>query len=68
MKTLRITEGLVKDVSRCLELEDIGLHLELLPELVGLEYFGDTGDAFTSFVDARRKAGHPITLVRVYRL
>ena len=68
MKTLRIAEGLVKDVSRCLELEDIGLHLELLPELVGLEYFGDTGDAFTSFVDARRKAGHPITLVRVYRL
>jgi hypothetical protein len=33
VKTLRIENGLVKDLSRCLELEDGELPLELLPEL-----------------------------------
>ena len=67
VNTLRIEEGLVKDLSHCLELEDGGLRLELLPKLVRLEYFGrgDTRDAFNSFVDARRNAGHPIILVRL---
>ena len=67
VKTLRIQEELVKDLSCCLELEDAELHLPLLPELLQLEYFesGDTGDALTSFVDARRNAGHPITLVPI---
>jgi hypothetical protein len=64
VKTLRIPEGLVKDFSRCLELEDGEPRLELLPELQELKYFG-SGDAFTSFVDARRNAGRPVTLVRV---
>ena len=67
VKTLRIEEWLVKDLSRCLELEDGELRLELLPELVRLEYFGsgDTGDTFTAFIDARRDAGRPVTLVRL---
>ena len=67
VKTLRIQEELVKDLSCCLELEDAEFHLPLLPELLQLEYFesGDTGDALTSFVDARRNAGHPITLVPI---
>ena len=67
VKTLRIRKGLVKDISHCLELEDGEPSLELLPELVQLEYFGsgDTRDAFTSFVDARRNAGHPVTLVHL---
>jgi hypothetical protein len=66
VKTLRIQDGLVKDISHCLELEDGEPCLELLPELVELEFFerGDTLDAFTSFVDARRDAGSPVTLVR----
>jgi hypothetical protein len=66
VKTLRIDNGLVEDLSRCLELEDGELPLELLPELQELTYFasGDTGDEFTSFVDARRNAGRPVTLVR----
>ena len=66
LKFLRIHRGLVKDLSRCLELEDGGLPLELLPELQEITFYesGDIGDAFTSFVDTRRNAGRPVTLVR----
>ena len=66
VKTLRVEKGLFKDLSRCLELEDVEFPFELLPQLQELRYFGssDTGDAFTSFVDTRRNAGRPITLVR----
>ena len=40
--------------------------MELLPELQEFTYSGsdDIGDAFTSFIDARRNAGRPVTLVR----
>ena len=66
VKILRVEKGLVKDISRSLELEDGELPLELLPELQELRTFGsgDTGDAFTSFIDARRNAGRPVTVVR----
>jgi hypothetical protein len=66
VKTLRIGDGLVEEVSRCLRLEDGELPLELLPELQELTYLGsgDTGGAFTSFIDARQNAGRPVTLVQ----
>ena len=66
VKTLRIAEGLVEEFSRCLKLDDGELPLELLPELQELTYSGsgDTGDAFTSFIEARQSAARPITLVR----
>ena len=66
VKTLRIANGLVEELSRCLQLDDGELPLGLLPELQELTYFGtgDTGDTFTSFIDARQNAGRPITLVR----
>jgi hypothetical protein len=68
VKTLRIDNGFVKGVSRCLELKDGGLPSELLPELQVLKYSGNdktgpSGDAFTSFVDACRDTGRPITLI-----
>ena len=65
-KTLRVNDGLVETLSHCLELEDGELPPDLLPELQKLTYIGsrDTGDVFTSFVDARQNAGHPVTLVR----
>jgi hypothetical protein len=65
-KTLRIDEGLVEELSRCLELDDGELPLELLPELQELTYSGsgNTRDAFTSFINARQDAGRPVTLVR----
>jgi hypothetical protein len=68
VKTLSITKGLVEGLSRCLKLEDGEPPLELLPELQEITYSGsgdsDTGDGFTSFIDARRNAGRPVTLVR----
>jgi hypothetical protein len=66
VKNLRIDNGLVEELSRCLQSEDGELPSELLPELQELTYpgSGDTGNAFTSFVDARQNADRPITLVR----
>ena len=66
VKTLRITTGLVEELSRCLQLDDGELPLELLPELQELTYSGsgDSANAFTSFINARLDAGRPITLTR----
>ena len=66
VKALRIGNGLVKELSRCLQMDDGELPLGVLPELQELTYFGseNTGDTFTSFVDARQNAGRPITLIR----
>jgi hypothetical protein len=65
VKALYIDGDLVKELSRCLRLDDGELPLELLPELQELTYPGssDTSHAFTSFIDARQDAGQPVTLV-----
>jgi hypothetical protein len=69
VKTLRIDDGLVKELSRSLRSDDgeLPLRMELLPELQELTYSGsgDAGDApaFTSFINARQNAGRPVTLV-----
>ena len=67
VKTLRVEDGLVEELSRCLRSDDGELPLEHLPELQELTYLGsrDTGDAFTSFIDSRQNAGRPVTLVRL---
>ena len=67
VKTLYIDDGLVEEISRCLQLEDGEDPLELLPELQELTYSGsdDTDDPFISFIDARQSSGHPVTLVPV---
>jgi hypothetical protein len=67
VKTLRIDDGLVKGLSCSLQLVDGEHSLELLPELQELTYSGngDTGDPFTSFIDARKNAGRPVTLVHL---
>jgi hypothetical protein len=66
VKTFRIINGLVEELSRCLRLDDGELPRELLPELQELTYSrsGDDGDAFKSFIDARQNAGRPVTLIR----
>jgi hypothetical protein len=68
VKTLRVDNGLVKELSRSLRLDDEEHPLELLPELQELRVAysgkGDTGDAFMAFIDARQNAGRPVTLVR----
>jgi hypothetical protein len=67
VKTLHVDDGLVKELSHILRLDDGELPLELLPNLQELTYSGsgDTGDAFASFIVARQNAGHPVTLVRL---
>jgi hypothetical protein len=66
VKTLRIDDGLVGELSRCLRLDDGEHPLELLPELQELTYskIGNPKDAVTSFIDARQKAGRPVTLIK----
>ena len=66
LKTLRIDDGLVKELSRCLQLEDGEHPLELLPELQELTYSesGNANDTFTSFIDARRNADRPVPLIK----
>jgi hypothetical protein len=64
VKTLRIDDGLVGELSRCLPLEDGEHPLELLPELQELTYSGsgNANNPFTSFIDARKNAGRPVAL------
>ena len=66
VKTFQVENRLFGDISRCLELEDGELPLELLPELQEFRYVGslDNGNEFTSFIDTRRNAGRPVTLFR----
>ena len=66
VKTLRIDDMLVGELSRCLRLEDGESPLELLPELQELTYSGrgNTNDAFTPFIDARKSTDRPVTLYR----
>ena len=69
VKTLRIGNGLVKELSLCLQLDNRELPFGLLPELRELTYswkgdhIGDS-NAFTSFIDYRRNSGRPISLIR----
>ncbi|KAH9961765.1 hypothetical protein BC827DRAFT_1201721, partial [Russula dissimulans] len=65
VKTLSMNNDLVKDVSRSLQLDDGVTSVDLLPELNKLECYGsgNASDAFTPFIDARKDAGSPVTLV-----
>ena len=68
VKTLRVpNNGPVKQVAYSLRPDDEESPMGLLPKLKKLEYFasGDAGDLFTSFIDARERAGHPVTLIRL---
>ena len=63
VKTLRVGLGLVEEFSRSLQLDDGKSPVELLPELKVLLHPDLLNTPpFTEFVDARRIAGHPVTL------
>ena len=68
VETLRIVDGLVRELSRCLRLEDGEHPLELLPELQELTYPGidEVNDAFTSFIGARQNTSRPVNLVKLH--
>jgi hypothetical protein len=65
VKTLRIDDELVGELSRCLRLDDGEHTLELLPELQELTYPSsrDADNAFIPFIVARHNAGRAVTLV-----
>jgi hypothetical protein len=65
VKTLHVDYGLVKELSRCLRLDNGEPPLDLLPELQGITYSGSgsAGVAFAPFIDARQSAGRPVTLM-----
>ena len=66
VKTLWIDDGLVKELSRCLRLEDEEDPLELLSELQELTFSGSgiANDGFTSFINARQNTDRPVTLIK----
>ena len=66
VKTFRIDDGIIKELSRSLPLEDGEHPLEILPELQELTYPGRSiiDDGFTSFIGARQNAGRPVTLIK----
>jgi hypothetical protein len=70
VKTLRVHSTLVGELSRCLRLKDGEHPLELLPKLQKLTYSGrrNAKDAFTTFIDARRNAGHRVALIKSNRI
>ena len=64
VKTLRVDDGLVKELSRCLRQDGEEHASELLPELKELRYSGrGNADGFTSFIEARQNAGRPVALM-----
>ncbi|KAH9992554.1 hypothetical protein BJV74DRAFT_884673 [Russula compacta] len=68
VKTLRVpNNGLVTQLSHSLRPDDEESPMELLPKLNELECFAsvDAGDAFASLIDARQKAGNPVTLTHL---
>ncbi len=70
VKTLRMHRALVKQLSRSLQPSEGELPTELLPELQGLSCSAlwSELDSFTPFVDARRKAGRPVTVIRGWEM
>jgi hypothetical protein len=65
VKTLRVHSGLVRVLSRSLQVDDGESPPELLPELKELVYSVGSGasDAFTAFIDARQISGRPVAVV-----
>jgi hypothetical protein len=69
VNTLRLkgnsVNQLVAELSRSLQVNGGESPMELLPDLKNLIYSRHvSGRPFKAFIDARKKAGHPVTLVR----
>ena len=66
LKTLQVEYGLVEQVSRALQPDEGESHTELLLELQELSYSRrGASRAFALFIDARRKAGCPVTVSHI---
>jgi hypothetical protein len=65
VKTLSVPESLSVRLSRSLHSEDGEMPLELLPNLLIIQHVDGSsfGNVFTSFINEREAAGHPVHLV-----
>ena len=68
VKTLRVKDAFIGDISRALKVRDGESTMEPLPELKELICSAsvdadDLFDSFSAFIDARQHAGHPVTLI-----
>lgn len=65
VKTLKVADGLVEELSLHLQSDGEEPLLGLLPRLQQIEVlvWGDVEDAFAAFIDSRRIAGYPVNLV-----
>jgi len=65
--SLLVHDDLVAVISRFLIAADEESPLQPLPNLNTLKRYGSegAGDAFASFIEARKNAGHPVTLINV---
>jgi hypothetical protein len=63
-KTIHVQDGLVSQIFRSLPSDDGEPPLELLPNLEEVGYSGESHarDAFTTFLNERQVAGHPVSL------
>jgi hypothetical protein len=69
VKAIRVQDVLVSRIFSSLPSRDGEPPLELLPNLEEVEYYGrsDNQDAFTTFLNERQVAGHPVSLRLVDR-
>jgi hypothetical protein len=65
VKTLYVCSELIEQLSCALQPGEGEPPAELLPQLQELSYFGIDAlhSAFIPFIDARQKAGHPVTMI-----
>ena len=68
VKTILVDDNLVEQFSHSLQPGEGESPIELLPELQELSYRSKDAscDVFAQFIDARQKAGHPVTTVIRY--
>ena len=66
VKTIVVDDELVGQLAHSLQPGEAESPMELLPELQELSYYGAyvSRDVFAQFIDARQKAGHPVTVIR----
>jgi hypothetical protein len=57
MKELRIYRGLLEELSCALQVDEVGLDPEFLPNL---QYISGSGNLFASFISTRRVIGRPV--------
>ena len=61
MKQLRIGNALLEELSRALQVDEVGLDPEFLPNLQSIRA---TDNLFTSFIDTRQVVGRPVQFER----